>query len=125
LKGRVGGLKGGPVTVADIVSIAKTMSHDAMHTLADIMLDGKQSGATRVAAANAILDRGYGKPNVTVDATVNVSLQEQHLSALNALTAAAQANAATGPGTGANVIDVTPCEPIDPFAVPEGQVAAE
>jgi hypothetical protein len=35
--------------------------------LAAIMTDEKASSAARIAAANALLDRGYGKPTFIVD----------------------------------------------------------
>jgi hypothetical protein len=36
-------------------------------TLAEVMADKDQPAAARVSAANAILDRGYGKPSQPID----------------------------------------------------------
>ena len=41
--------------------IAKVHAEDALATLADVARSGR-TDAARVAAANALLDRGYGKP---------------------------------------------------------------
>ena len=41
--------------------LAKDYTHDALLTLVDVAKNGRTEAA-RVAAANALLDRGYGKP---------------------------------------------------------------
>ena len=41
--------------------LAKDYTHDALLTLVDVARNGR-TDAARVAAANALLDRGYGKP---------------------------------------------------------------
>lgn len=41
---------------------AQAFTADALDTLAEIMKDEDQPAAARVAAANALLDRGHGKP---------------------------------------------------------------
>ena len=43
--------------------LAKDHTHDALLTLVDVAKNGR-SDAARVSAANALLDRGYGKPAV-------------------------------------------------------------
>ena len=45
---------------------AKDYTHDALMTLVDVAKNG-HSDAARVSAANALLDRGYGKPAVQED----------------------------------------------------------
>lgn len=42
--------------------MAKDYAPEALQTLAGIMRDKKQPSASRVSAATAILDRGYGRP---------------------------------------------------------------
>ena len=42
--------------------MARQYTEHAIQTLAQIMLDDSAKGSERVAAANALLDRGYGKP---------------------------------------------------------------
>jgi hypothetical protein len=48
--------------LADVQELARERSPDAINTLAAIMDDQKAPPAARVAAANSLLDRGYGKP---------------------------------------------------------------
>ena len=43
--------------------LAKDYTHDALLTLVDVAKNGR-SDAARVSAANALLDRSYGKPAV-------------------------------------------------------------
>ena len=43
--------------------LAKDYTHDALLTLVDVAKNGR-SEAARVSAANALLDRAYGKPAV-------------------------------------------------------------
>ena len=45
-----------------ISELAKTHTEDAIQTLADIMRNG-DSDSSRIAAATALLDRGWGKPS--------------------------------------------------------------
>jgi hypothetical protein len=54
----------------DVKQLAKEKSRDAIETLVEIMGDKTAGAANRLAAANAILDRGYGKPVQQVEATV-------------------------------------------------------
>lgn len=46
---------------ARLSELAKAYTHDALLTLVDVAKNGRTEAA-RVAAANALLDRGYGKP---------------------------------------------------------------
>lgn len=46
---------------ATLSDMAKALAPQALQALQDVMLNG-QSESARVAAANAILDRGYGRP---------------------------------------------------------------
>ena len=48
---------------ARLAELAKTYTEVALNTLVDVAINGS-SDAARVAAANAILDRGYGKPRL-------------------------------------------------------------
>lgn len=56
---------------ADVKEAAQAFTADAIETLAQIMKAG-ESEAARVAAANAILDRGHGKPKQSVDVDANI-----------------------------------------------------
>lgn len=57
----------------EVKAAAREHTQEAIETLVTIMKDGKQPSAARVAAANALLDRGYGRPgqHVTGETTVN------------------------------------------------------
>ncbi|MFN7883403.1 MAG: hypothetical protein ACK5PF_10380 [bacterium] len=56
---------------ADIRAAAQAYTDDALATLAQIMKAG-ESEAARVAAANSILDRGFGKPRQALDVEAQV-----------------------------------------------------
>jgi hypothetical protein len=49
-------------TPADIRSLARSHTETAIKTLAGIMEQPDAQPAARVAAANSLLDRGWGKP---------------------------------------------------------------
>lgn len=57
--------------LADVKQLAKEASEDAINTLVAIMKDKAAPPAARASAANAILDRGWGKPQQIIEATVN------------------------------------------------------
>jgi hypothetical protein len=61
-KGVSGNPGGRPKELRDVVELARTHSPDAIDTLASVMVDAKTPPAARVAAATALLDRGWGKP---------------------------------------------------------------
>ena len=54
---------------ARISDIAKEYSQDAIETLVDVMRNGSSDNA-RIAAATAILDRGYGKPSKEINTNI-------------------------------------------------------
>ena len=60
-KGQSGNPGGRPKIPRDVKEAARAMSIEALDTLGEIMRDPKQTGAARVAAANSILDRAWGK----------------------------------------------------------------
>ena len=53
----------------DIRSLARSHTKNAIKTLAGIMNEPKANTSARVAAAQALLDRGWGKPKQDVDVT--------------------------------------------------------
>ena len=53
---------------ATLSELAKALAPDALNTLGEVMRDKGQSGAARVAAANSILDRAYGRVPQAQDA---------------------------------------------------------
>lgn len=76
--------------------LARAHTPEAIETLAAIMKDPKQPGATRVSAATALMDRAHGRPSISVEATIETrDAGMDHLDALRAWSTAA-------------VVDVTP-----------------
>lgn len=63
------GRKKGKVSAAkrDLQEMAKGYATDALQVLVDIAKSTEATDAARVAAANAILDRGYGRPTQAVN----------------------------------------------------------
>lgn len=56
--------------LGDVQELAREQSPQAINTLAKIMNDEKTPPTARVAAANALLDRGYGKPTQPISKTL-------------------------------------------------------
>jgi hypothetical protein len=58
--------KSSPEQSQRLSELAKAYTEDALQTLVDVARNGR-TDAARVSAANALLDRAYGKPVVTED----------------------------------------------------------
>jgi hypothetical protein len=56
-----------PKTLTDIRSLARSHTHNAINVLAAIMRNKNATPAARVSAANAILDRGWGKATQPIE----------------------------------------------------------
>lgn len=58
------GRKPGPLSPAklELAALAKGHAQEAINTILDLMRDEREPGSTRLGAAVALLDRGYGKP---------------------------------------------------------------
>ena len=54
----------------NLSELAREYTNDALETLVEVMKSG-QSDSARIAAATAILDRGYGRPTKTTSLEVN------------------------------------------------------
>ena len=54
----------------NLSELAREYTNDALDTLVEVM-QSSQSDSARIAAATAILDRGYGKPTKTTSLEVN------------------------------------------------------
>ena len=61
-KGVSGNPGGRPKVVEEVQELARQHTTEAVQTLVAIMTDVDQPAPARVSAANAILDRGFGKP---------------------------------------------------------------
>jgi len=64
--GHSGNPTGRPAVVAEITALARAHTAEAINTLVEICQKGS-SEAARVAAANALLDRGYGRPPQAIE----------------------------------------------------------
>jgi hypothetical protein len=62
--GNPGGMHKG---TAELKALARQHAAAAIETLANIMLDSGAPPPARVAAANSLLDRGWGKPVQEID----------------------------------------------------------
>lgn len=88
-------------TPTDIRSLARSHTEPALNTLRGIMQQPDAPAAARVAAAVALLDRGWGKPQQTVDMNVRRTIAKE-------LADDELADIATGRGEGATE---TPLDP--------------
>lgn len=60
-----------------VKALARGWTEDAVATLAEIMNNPKASHSSRVSAANALLDRGWGKPKVYEDEDLEKMVRRQ------------------------------------------------
>jgi hypothetical protein len=65
-KGVSGNPGGRHKDVAEVKELARVHTPAAIETLAEIMMDKEAQKTARVAAANALLDRAYGRPETSV-----------------------------------------------------------
>lgn len=97
-KGISGNPGGRPKVLGEVQELARQKSPEAVNTLSNIMHDEKAPPAARVAAANALLDRGYGKPTQQISQTLakidpsSISDQELAAIAINGASVNAQAH---------------------------------
>ena len=73
-KGQSGNPGGRPKTVHEVRELARKYTKDAIKTLVSIMRDPNEKSTARVRAAEAILDRGHGRPQQQVDMNVSTDL---------------------------------------------------
>lgn len=91
--GQSGNPSGRPKIVGQVRDLARAHTEAAIRTLAEICSNADAQPAARVAAANAILDRGYGRPTQYIENKANPldDISDEDLSALEAaLTGAAE-----------------------------------
>ena len=97
-KGVSGNPGGRPKVLGDVQELARQKSPEAINTLSTIMHNEKAPPAARVAAANALLDRGYGKPTQPISQTLakvdpsTISDEELVAIAMNGTSVNAQAH---------------------------------
>src|SRR3954468_2798965 len=66
LPGVSGNPSGRPAIVSEIQALARSHTASAINTLVEIMQSASTAASARVAAAVALLDRGYGRPTSAV-----------------------------------------------------------
>ena len=81
LSGHSGNPSGRPKDKHQVAELARSYSTEAIETLVDLMRNAKDD-RVRGTAAQALLDRGWGKPKVEVS---NSEKQEGYLAALQAV----------------------------------------
>jgi hypothetical protein len=76
VKGQSGNPRGRPKHLSPdgrtIQDLAREFTQDAFDTLVEIMADVETPPKTRVSAASAILDRGWGRPKQEIEAGENM-----------------------------------------------------
>jgi hypothetical protein len=77
--GKSGNPGGRPKASVNLLEVTRTYTKEAVETLAKIMRNPKESGATRVSAANSLLDRAWGKPVQAIAAQDGESSITLHL----------------------------------------------
>jgi hypothetical protein len=87
--------------MADVKSAARELTPVAMDTLEKAMADQKAPWAAKIAAAIAVLDRGWGKPEQTVSANVSIldQMTDDELQTMLAALAALKAEEEDRPET--------------------------
>jgi hypothetical protein len=73
-KGKAGNPGGRPKEDAEVRQLARIHGGEAIKTLAGLM--NSKDPKIQVSAANAVLDRGFGKPSQTLDLTAHKSHEE-------------------------------------------------
>jgi hypothetical protein len=56
-----------PKTITEIRSLARSHTRTALNVLVGVMRNTKAAAPARIAAANAILDRGWGKATQAIE----------------------------------------------------------
>lgn len=79
--GQSGNPGGRPRLPAEVRELIRVHTPAAIDALVKIMRDAKAAPGARVAAANAILDRAWGKPAQTIETSGGLGLVEILLSA--------------------------------------------
>lgn len=82
VRGKSGNPGGRPKEVMNVVQLARAATPMAMRTLTSIADSEEAPAAARVAAANALLDRGWGKPqqDIKLSGELGVTVKAEDLS---------------------------------------------
>ena len=99
-KGQSGNPGGRPKALVTVRDLARAQTEAAIETLVAIMADTEASASARVATASAILDRGWGKPTVQVETSVQRDIRTMTDVELIAIIQASQGQEAAGLASG-------------------------
>ncbi len=75
-RGHSGNPGGRPKALIEVQTAAREHTVTAVATLARVCADETAPPAAQVAAANALLDRGWGRPMQAVEARVEMTLED-------------------------------------------------
>ena len=75
-KGQSGNPGGRPRGYRDVSELARSRGPAAIATLVQIMANDELAPAIRIAAANSLLDRGFGRPAQSVDVSGTVAVHD-------------------------------------------------
>jgi hypothetical protein len=76
VKGQSANPGGRPKALQAVEDAARSHTADALATLARICKDSNAPPAAQVAAANALLDRGWGRPKQAIEASGTLTLEQ-------------------------------------------------
>lgn len=71
--GESGNPGGRPKELGDLREIARKHTPEAIETLVSVMHNARATDQARVHAATALLDRGWGRPAQTINATIDAN----------------------------------------------------
>lgn len=80
-KGVSGNPGGRPKGEGDIRELARQHTPQAIRRLVKVMNDDNATASAQVAASTALLDRGWGRPAQTINATVDAGQYQQQVEA--------------------------------------------
>ena len=102
--------KGRPPIIRDLKEAAKAHTRQALNTLVSVMNDPEAAQASRITAAVALLDRGWGRPQQNIEARVeNVDIAKSAAQVLMDLSRRARESKLQDlKDKEATIIDVTP-----------------
>jgi len=92
VKGESGNPGGRPSGLGDIRNIARRHTHAVIKTLVKVIGNTEATPSARVAAASALLDRGWGRPEQSVKASINETSLSSELQEMSGRRQAAQVN---------------------------------
>ena len=81
--GQSGNPGGRPAVSAEIRVLARERTPEAINILTEIMRDPKAPPAARVAACRELLDRGYGRPESSLNAKIETHSEQLDFSLLS------------------------------------------